>query len=659
MSSIINNINIFLHQGYGILLLNAFLALFILSFSRLVLTCLYHKKVPKKKYLYIFLQGIRIDIATTSALIGPGFIILSIVNIFNLNFYPILVINNIYLTISVLLLILNEVNTKPFIDEYGVRPNHIYVEYLIYPKEIVNMMLSGHKLLISLVFCILIASFYGLFSMNQYFVENYQTISPILSGVIFVLGLVVLPLCVRSTLGHRPMNPTMISFCQNPLINTLPLNSTYSAMYALTHLNQNKLTLENIHSFADEKDIIKYGKELAINHSYKFPDELIAKNPFLQHITPQSKTPKNLVIILMESLGAEFIESLGGKPLTPNIENLKHHGWFFENMYAAGHRSIRGIEAVVCGFPPSPINSTVKLPKPSAEYANLPALLKEKGYSTSFIYGGESHFDNMRGYFLENGVDEIIDEKDYKNPSFVGSWGVCDEDLFDRANERFEQYNKEGKKFCSVVFTSSFHDPFDIPAGKVSLDNYQSNDPARHLGVKYADYAIGQFFKKAMNSSYYKDTIFLLIADHEHRVKSSDDFPISQFRIPALIMGSDNNYIDKRIVSQIDMLPTLLSLCGYEGDVPCIGNNLTINNDNKKEGRAIMQYHNIFGFLENNKLTTLAPNANEGYYEVDNNKIKTLNKDEQFEKYKQKAIALVNLGPYLYKNELLTLKYKK
>ena len=155
------------------------------------------------------------------------------------------------------------------------------------------------------------------------------------------------------------------------------------------------------------------------------------------------KKPLNLVIILEESLGATFVESLGGVPVTPNLEKLKHEGWWFEQLYATGTRSIRGIEAVTTGFLPTPAQAVVKLSLAQRNFATLASILGQHGYESEFIYGGEAHFDNMRGFFTGNGFSLITDQKDFKSPKFAASWGVSDEDLFDKTHERLNAKHSE------------------------------------------------------------------------------------------------------------------------------------------------------------------------------------------------------------------------
>ena len=114
-------------------------------------------------------------------------------------------------------------------------------------------------------------------------------------------------------------------------------------------------------------------------------------------------------------------------------------GWNFSNLYATGTRSVRGIEAVITGFTPTPSRSVVKLDKSQRDFFTIAKLLNENNYHTQFIYGGESHFDNMKSFFLGNGFTDIVDMVDFEKVDFEGSWGASDEDLYDQAHVEFEK----------------------------------------------------------------------------------------------------------------------------------------------------------------------------------------------------------------------------
>ena len=313
-------------------------------------------------------------------------------------------------------------------------------------------------------------------------------------------------------------------------------------------------------------------------------------------------------------MGAQFVSSLGGIPLTPELDKLNAEGWAFKNLYATGTRSVRGIEAIITGFTPTPSRSVVKLDKSQKDFFTIASLLQGYGYENQFIYGGESHFDNMKSFFLGNGFTDIVDFNDIKNPQFVASWGVSDDDLFKQADIELTKLNKRKNPFFSFIFTSSNHDPFEIPDGVIQpikytdhqLQKYDKKELLRHKAIQYADYALGEFIDKAKTRSYWENTIFIVVADHDARAMGSDLVPINNFHIPGVILNSGiGPKLDERVVSQIDLAPTLLSLMGVEIQSPMLGQDLT---NPEAANRAMMQYAENFAYINDNKVTILQPN---------------------------------------------------
>jgi phosphoglycerol transferase MdoB-like AlkP superfamily enzyme len=335
-------------------------------------------------------------------------------------------------------------------------------------------------------------------------------------------------------------------------------------------------------------------------------DQLDPATPTLhyQKATQARDKPFNLVIILEESLGADTVGSLGGWDITPELDKLADQGIWLERLYATGTRSVRGIEAIISGFTPTPMVSVVKLPDTQTNFFTLASLLKKQGYRSSFIYGGEAHFDNMKRFLLNNGFQTVIGQDDYDQPDFQSTWGVSDEDLFNRAHE--ELSNAGQQPFFSLVFTSSNHEPFEIPPDRVSPED----DPegARKTAIKYADYAMGRFLDKARQSSYWKNTLFLVIADHPARLFAGKPGPVQRFHSPAVFLGDS---IEPRripgITSQIDLVPTLLSLMGIDSKHPGIGRDLTLPEYADGSGRAMMQFNALQAYLEDDRVVVLQP----------------------------------------------------
>lgn len=498
-----------------------------------------------------------------------------------------------------LLMVFMESVTPIFINEYGTRPNRLFFEYLNRPQEIVGMVIHGY-LLVTIVISVWLVMF-AYWAWRKFLLQKSYDIADV-SMTHFMLLVLLIPVLVlagRSGLQHRPINASMVAFSHDDLLNKLSLNSTYSVLNA-------------IYAMKNESNAAKqYGKmpiddmmaELKAEVGDGFRFDLDGLSDLAdQNKTPTGESSKDLLIVVEESLGAQFVGSLGGVGVTPYIDSWHERSWFFERLYATGTRSARGLEALVTGFPPSPARSVLKLPKAQSDFFTLAALLSEQGYHNTFIYGGESHFDNMKGFFLANGFDQVIDQNDYESPSFKGTWGVSDEDLFGKAKTHITRTTNQPQ--FTLVFSSSNHTPFEFPVGRI--ENHDKEKATVNNAVKYADYALGNFLNELEHEQYLSKAVVLVVADHDARVKGEQLVPVERFHIPGFIIGSDVKVQrDNRLVSQIDLAPTLLSLIGVEAPHPMLGFDLTQSVTSKH--RALMQYGDNFAYMNDDELVVLQP----------------------------------------------------
>ncbi|WP_249930190.1 LTA synthase family protein [Pseudoalteromonas sp. S4389] len=560
----------------------------------------------------------------------------------------------LYSSLVVTLIVVVEASTPAFINQYDVRPNRLFVEYLDYPQEVFSMLLNGHllamisSLIIATLSCVFTYRFISAAFSKQ---QNTKKVSQV---VILVTTLLVCLISARGTVSHRPLNPALVYFSSDSLVNSLALNSTYSVAFAIKNMGNEK-NASSLYGTMPRDEILQTVKQAA--YKQQFITESI---PTLANNLPfNTGKQKNLVIILEESLGARFVGELGGIGVTPELDKLYQQGWGFDNLYATGTRSVRGIEAVTTGFTPSPSRSVVKLSKSQRNFFSLADVLARTGYTTQFIYGGESHFDNMKSFFLGNGFSDIVDINDIQSPEFISSWGVSDEDLFNQADKELNELNKTGKPFFSLVFTSSNHDPFDIPEGKVTLpDGHDPENYKRDLAIKYADYALGKFIAKAKTQNYWQDTVFLVVADHDVRVFGSEPVPLKSFHIPAVILNSDvKAKRDTRLVSQIDLPATLLSLLGVGQATPMLGYDLT---KQYPVERAMMQYYDNFAYVENGEAVILMPNQKVSYwrYDTTNKSQVAIDKPTTDLNLAKKALAHVLFSNLAYTEKLYRLPNK-
>lgn len=630
---------------YTYLLRMFVLGIVLLSLSRLGLVLWHYDRVfATGKVAEILLQGIRADLivlclwASIPVLLVPLF-----ANRFLQHSW--FKFTYLWSLAGLIGLLFMELASPAFILQYDVRPNRLFIEYLKYPKEVFSTLWHGFRLpfLAGFLFTALFGFALALLLKLPFVKLRIWSVKHTI--VLWPLAVFLVFAGVRSTTDHRPANPALFAITGDSMVNSLVISSGYSVLYALYSMKHEARSMEMYGKLSTE-DMLQYGLDWPWLKTYRFTHPDYPTLHF-QTATKKREKPLNVVIVLQESLGATFVQSLGGEPVTPQLEQLKTQGMWFQNLYATGTRSVRGIEAVVAGFSPTPAQSVVKLSNSQQNFTTLASVLKSNGYHTQFIYGGEAHFDNMRSFFTGNGIDDIVDISQIKNPAFVGSWGASDEDLFNTAHQKLNALHQEGKPFFSLIFTSSNHEPFEFPDERITLHEQPKN--TANNAVKYADWAMGKFFEKAKQSDYWQDTVFLIVADHDNRVYGNNLIPVEKFRIPGLILGADiTPEVLETLSSQIDLAPTLLSLAGVSSCHTMTGRDLTL--DKTSPGRALLQFENYFALMQPDSLTILKPNEETvmAHYDEPTKRLELLDRQASAVQYK-KALAQVQLPSYLYR----------
>ena len=588
-----------------------------LSLSRILLMLWQSERVAATGIgLEMLLQGVRVDIIQLSLLALPLLLLAPLLGSISRFWSLWRRLNIVWVTIAIASLGLLEIASPAFISEYDSRPNRLFVEYLKYPNEVLAMLWGGFRLhlLAGLLVTALLGT--GTWLLLRTWQQQSRPWSKWRVWLSWPLIFLLFAFAIRSSLDHRPANPAMFALTADPMVNTLILNSAWSVTHAIYGM-QHEANSSEIYGKMESAEILAEFRNARASLGDARP---LLDHPEIPTLLEQTATirrdkPLNLVIILEESLGATFVESLGGVPVTPNLEKLKNEGWWFEQLYATGTRSIRGIEAVTTGFLPTPAQAVVKLSLAQRNFATLASILGQHGYESEFIYGGEAHFDNMRGFFTGNGFSRITEEKDFENPKFVASWGVSDEDLFAKTHERLNAKHGEGKPSFTLVFTSTNHAPFEFPDGRIDL--HEQPKQTENNAVKYTDHALGEFIAQAKASPYWQDTVFVVVADHDIRVRGDSMVPVERFHIPGLILGADiQPKRVKTVASQIDLAPTLLSLMGVDAKHPMPGRDLTREPDNLP-GRAMMQYEQNYAWMEGEQVVVLRPESTPAHVRYD------------------------------------------
>jgi phosphoglycerol transferase MdoB-like AlkP superfamily enzyme len=331
-------------------------------------------------------------------------------------------------------------------------------------------------------------------------------------------------------------------------------------------------------------------------------------------LVPQAITrPAQVVVILEESLGSEFVGALGAtaRAATPNLDRWCPDGLLLTNLVANGNRTVRGLEGVLCSFAPLPGDSIVKRDK-SENVASVARVMSAAGYRTAFFYGGYGVFDEMKPFMSANGWQDFVEQPDYPDDAFRTIWGVADEYIFDAMIARQLAQRDKGEPFFGTLMSVSNHKPYTFPEGRVHPTPQQHG---RLGAVLYADYCIGRYLDQLREKGLLDSTLVLIVGDHGARVYGAEAIPTESYRIPALFITPDARWHGRRIerlCSQVDLLPTLLSLAGIATTAPFFGSDLL--GAPPDGGRAFVHHNRDVGILTDRALAVLGLRMAVTYY---------------------------------------------
>jgi phosphoglycerol transferase MdoB-like AlkP superfamily enzyme len=317
-----------------------------------------------------------------------------------------------------------------------------------------------------------------------------------------------------------------------------------------------------------------------------------------------SPRPWDVVVILEESFGSEFIGVLGHpeRKTSPGFDRWSREGLLLTNLTATGNRTVRGLEGTLCSLVPLPASAVLKRMKTQI-VATVAEVFRADGYDTTFVYGGWGRFDDMKPFLPTNGFDEFIERDAYPDDAFRTVWGVADEFIFAEALKRQKAAQADGSRLFMTVLTVSNHRPFAVPERSTA---FRADLQSRESAVAYADWALADYLDKAKAAGLLDHTVVLVEGDHGARVYGAEEIPTGSYRIPGLFLIPDPAWKGRRIdrlASQIDLAPTLLALTGRAKSVPFLGEDLTsLPSDG---GRAFVQHNRDVGLLTDHALVTL------------------------------------------------------
>jgi phosphoglycerol transferase MdoB-like AlkP superfamily enzyme len=486
-----------------------------------------------------------------------------------------------------------EVANYLFFEEFNTRLNYLFIEYLEYPKEVAKMIWNSYTIEIFIIIPTLIYLSYRLFI----YTERELVASKILPKILLLpLILPILFLGIRSSIDSSTPNQSFYSYSNSTLKNDIVNNTTFSLLHSIHLKAKEKMPNFGVRKENNIQAIQRLDKKEYLNSST------------LLHRAKSTFTKKrDILLLLMESFGGSYVGSLGGTPTTPNFDAMSKEGLFLSNMYSSSNRSNRGFEAVLGSIFPIYPDSYLKLPKSIKGFWTIAKSMKREGYRTVFLYGGDSKFDNMKGFALSNGFDEVVDMYSFNLDIKRYTWGVCDEELYKKAYEILEQSDKP---LFLVAFTLSSHKPFDYPDGKIE---YYGKEPVESFAnsIKYADYALGKFYNRLKRDNFFNNGVLGLVADHNAHISGKLLIPANEFKIPALFIAKDlKPKTISSITHQIDIAPTLLDIAGVTAITPSMGIDLT----KKSKSKALIFHRRAFAYLRDNSFVLYQQNKKASIY---------------------------------------------
>jgi len=479
-----------------------------------------------------------------------------------------------------------------FFEEFNSRFNNIAIDYIRSPKEVVGNIKESYQI--------------GIF-----------VASAAAAGIVFAIaglratrGITLAPITFRERL-KRGASVLLVTVLAGMALEILPSEASNDRIVSEVAQNGLDRLVHAVRTGSLEYSV--YYRMLPIDLARRRAASVLgapwisgreAAAPAVPGFPPSTPRPWNVVVILEESFGSEFVGVLGhaDRKTTPGFDRWSREGVLLTNLTATGNRTVRGLEGTLCSLVPLPGAAVSKRLKHD-EVATLAGVFKRDGYATAFVYGGWGRFDDMKPFFPINGYGEFIERDAYPRDAFSTIWGVADEWIFTKTLERQKQAAERGERLFMTVLTVSNHRPYRVPERGTS---WPARDQNREAAVAYADWALADYLDRAKAAGLLEHTIVLVEGDHGARVYGAEEIPTPSYRIPGLFLVPDAAWRGRRIdrlASQIDLGPTLLALMGRPTPAPFLGQSLIgLPPDG---GRAFVHHDRDVGLLTDHALVTL------------------------------------------------------
>ena len=548
-----------------------------------------------------------------------------------------LFIMGLMLALTFSIIFFNAISEWFFWDEFSTRYNFIAVDYLIYTNEVIGN------------------------------IKESYPIGIILSGIVLCSAILMYMLRLRLSVWIKSCEGIALRTVKAMLLLIIP-----AALYFIVpekwhrfsnNEYANELGADGIYQFGvafknNELDFYKFYKTIPDSTAFRIVREQLqdSNSSFVSDdlfnierniVSKNVERKLNVVLISVESLSGEYMQHFGNTiNITPYLDSLADKSLFFTNLYASGTRTVRGLEALTLSVPPVPGQSIIKRPD-NKNLFTIGSVFQKKGYTTQYIYGGYSYFDNMQAFFSGNGY-EVIDRTAIKkeNIHYQNIWGVADEDEFTLAINTLDKNFALRKPFFTHIMTVSNHRPFTYPDGRIDI---KSSTQSREGAVKYTDYCINKFLKEASTKPWFDSTVFVIVSDHCAGSAGSVQLPVTGYHIPLLIYSPANikPATVEALTAQIDIAPTLLGLLNFNYASKFFGQDVLNTGADKR--RAYISTYQGLGYIKNGQLIIQSPVRKIKQYSPDF-KTGTAVASPLNENLSAEAVSFYQTSSWLFKN---------
>ena len=502
--------------------------------------------------LSTFFYALKLDLSTACYILIFPFLLLVIQSFVRLKVGD--RINKLYTAIIFFVYILiNNIELGLF-SEWHTKLTYKALIYLQSPGEIIRTVPTFDWFLV--VTALLLQTIIFYFVYTRYF---YQAADNLQKGKLAgkLLFVVMLPsllfIGIRGGFSQIPITASQSYFSGHDILNLAAVNSGYNIAFSI--LNNYQVEDQNVFKFMPDEEAKSIVSKM----------HLVEKDTTIGIINQQRP---NIVIIFIESWSGDLIESLGGKPgITPGFHALEKEGLLFNEFYASGNRSQQALASVFAGLPAIPITTLTDYPEKYNAVPSLIKILNGEGYYSSFFFGGDLNYGNIKSYLIYNDFDRLVDENQFPENAIKGKLGVHDEGLFDKM---LEDIDKQPEPFFTAALTLSSHSPYDQPGERpinwIELENKFVNS------AWYTDKCLGDFFREAKKKDWYKNTLFIVLSDHSHPSYNNYQWWSFDYRhIPLLFLGgalSDEfkNTKNTHLASNMDLPGTLLNQMNLDSE---------------------------------------------------------------------------------------------